>query len=512
MSAAIQDESRRARLLEMCFNTLEGNRLILVSNRGPVEHSFTPNGHVQARRGSGGLVTAFSPIMRDVDFTWVASAMGEGDRRVAEDAGGGSIRPNVSGYRFSVRYVTTPRRVYHKYYNTFCNPLLWFLQHYMWNSSYTPSVDDVVYDAWDNGYVPVNRSFADAVLAETAGSAGPPCVLIHDYHMYLVAGYVRESLPDAIIQHFVHIPWPASAYWELVPAHIRRAICESLCSANIVGFQTQRDGSNFLQACQEFLPGACVDYVGRSVTFKERQTFVRAYPLSISVEEVQRIAASPRVQGYERQLRNVCAEKTIVRVDRAEPNKNILRGFRAYEILLYRHPELRGRVKFLAFLVPSRTHIRQFQRYLEEIEQQVKAINDSCGTPDWQPVHLFMENNYPQAVAGLRLYDILMANVVIDGMNLVAKEGPIVNAKDGVVVLSESAGAYPQLAAGVLPVSAADVEGTMQAMYTALTMSSEERQRRSALLKEAIEREDILDWFQRQLEDIRALAGKQVHL
>jgi len=395
--------------------------------------------------------------------------------------------------------------VYHKYYNTFCNPLLWFLQHYMWSASYTPSVDSAVHDAWENGYVAVNRAFADAVVAEAAGRDEPVCVLVHDYHLYLVAGYLREEIPGAVIQHFVHIPWPASSYWELLPAYIRRSICQSLCSADIVGFQTQRDGHNFLQTCEEFLPGAQADYVSRIVSLGGRDTLVRAYPLSINVEEIRRIAASPRAQEYERQLQTLCCEKTIIRVDRAEPNKNVLRGFRAYETLLQRHPELQGRVKFLAFLVPSRTHIRQYQRYLEEIEQTVKSINASYGSPEWQPIQLFLENNYVQAVAGMRLYDVLLVNAVIDGMNLVTKEGPVVNTRDGVLVLSEPTGAYPQLAQGVLPVAPADVEGTMQAMYDALMMPAQERQQRRTLLVDAIQREDINDWFERQFEDIRAL-------
>ena len=507
MSAATEGDDRHARLLELCAETLEGRRLILASNRGPVEHRLTPDGQIQVRRGSGGLVTAFSSLMRELEFAWVASAMGEGDRHVWENNQGSSIPANLPGYRLSLRYVNTPRRVYHKFYNIFCNPLLWFLQHYMWSASYTPTIDSVVHDAWENGYVAVNRSFAEAVIAEASRDSGPVCVMLHDYHLYLVAGYVRQELPDAIIHHFVHIPWPASGYWELLPAYIRRSICQSLCSADIVGFQTQRDGHNFLQTCEEFLSDAHVDYVSRSVRFDGRETLVRTYPLSINVEEVQRIATSSRAQEYERQLQTSSEEKTIVRVDRAEPNKNILRGFRAYEILLQRHPELQGQVRFLAFLVPSRTHIRQYQRYLEEIEQTVKAINASCGTPEWQPIHLFMENNYTQAVAGMRLYDVLLANSVIDGMNLVAKEGPVINARDGVVVLSETEGAYPQLAQGVLPVAPADVEGTMQAMYDALVMPEQDRQQRRALLVDAIEREDITHWFQRQFEDLRSLAG-----
>ncbi len=505
MNVATRKEDRHVRLRELCAEVLEARRLIVVSNRGPVEYRLAPDGQVQARRSTGSLVTAFSSLMREIPYTWIASAMGEGDRRVWEGNQGGAIPASLPGARFSLRYVNTPRRVYHRDYNTFCNPLLWFLQHNMWSSSYSPIVDSAVHDAWENGYAQVNRSFAEAVVAEANGGSGPVCVMLHDYHLYLVAGHVRKELPKAIINHFIHIPWPASGYWELLPAYIRRSICESLCSADIVGFQTRRDGHNFLQTCEEFLPAAQVDYASRSVTLDGRQTLVKAYPLSINVEEVRHIATSPRALDYERQLRALPGEKTIVRVDRAEPNKNILRGFRAYEILLQRHPELRGQVKFLAFLVPARTHIRQYQRYLEEVQEMVKGINVTYGTPEWQPIHLFMENNYIQAIAGMRLYDVLLENAVSDGMNLVAKEGPVVNGSDGVVVLSEATGAYPQLAHGALAVSPADVEGTMQAMYDALAMTAEERRRRREVLVEAIQREDTTHWFQRQFEDLKAL-------
>ena len=507
MSVASLGQARRAKLLQLCAKALNGRRLILVSNRGPIGHQITPSGDLQARRSSGSLVTAFSSLVSELDFTWIASAMGEGDRRIWENSDGSSIPAALPGYKLSLRYVNTPRRVYHKYYNTFCNPLLWFLQHYMWSTSYTPNVDSTVYDAWENGYVRVNRSFADAVIEEAASVNQDVCVMVHDYHLYLVSGYVRERLPQAVIQHYVHIPWPASGYWEMIPAHIRRSICSSLCSADIVGFQTRRDCRNFLQSCEEFLPSVEVDYATSTVCYEGRETAVRAYPLSISVDEVRRIGSSPRVQEYERRLASVWAEKNIVRVDRAEPNKNILRGFRSYQLLLDRYPEMRGQVKFVAFLVPSRTHIRQYQRYMEEIQQTAKSINQGYGTPEWQPIELFMENNYVQAVAGMRQYDVLLQNAVIDGMTLVAKEAPLINQRDGVVILSETAGAYPQLAEGVLPVASADVEGTMQAMYQALNMPQEERQRRSASMIEAVEREDINFWFQSQFEELGSLTS-----
>ncbi len=490
---------------------LSNQRLILASNRGPMEYhmvqgSGSANGsEPQARRGSGGVVTALSGLTNYVDFTWIASAMGEGDRRIADLHNGKAVRSPLQGQQVSVRFVTTPRRSYHKYYNIICNPLLWFIQHYMWSSPYTPRVDSAVYDAWDTGYVQVNREFADAIIDEAHESMLRPLVMVHDYQLYLVPKMVREQLPNARIHHFVHIPWPASSYWELLPSMIRTAICESLCHADIVGFQAARDVRSFLESCESFLEDVSVNYRERSVAYKGRETFVRAYPISIDVEEVRQIATSPRAADYEEKLRPMLGKQTIVRVDRAEPSKNIVRGFNAYEILLERHPDLRGNVRFLAFLVPSRTHIRQYQRYIDEIDAAVKHVNERFATDSWKPIEVFYENNYIQAIAGMRLYDVLLVNSVIDGMNLVAKEGPVVNTKDGVLVLSEAAGAFDQLKIGALPVAPADIEGTARALYQALSMDPQEKAERAHKMAKSIEREDITDWLYRQLSDVAAL-------
>lgn len=505
MSASSGKDERSA-LWTLVDELLGSQRLILASNRGPMEFHVQPDGELQPRRGSGGVVTALSGLTNYVDFTWIASAMGEGDRRAAEQNNGLAVPSPLPGQQVQVRFVTTPRRAYHKYYNIICNPLLWFLQHYMWSSPYTPRVDAVVYDAWESGYVHVNQEFADAIVEEAGRSDLPPLVMVHDYQLYLVPQMVREKLPNARIHHFVHIPWPASSYWELLPAMIRTRICEALCCADIAGFQAERDVRAFLESCDSFLDGAEVDYAAHVVRHNGRETQVRSYPISIDVDEVQQIATSPRAVEHEVRLTEALGEQTIVRVDRAEPSKNIVRGFSAYEIMLDRHPELVGKVRFLAFLVPSRTHIRQYQRYIEEIDQSVKRINEKFGTADWQPIQIYYENNYIQAIAGMRLYDVLLVNSVIDGMNLVAKEGPVVNKKDGVLILSEAAGAYEQLRIGALPVAPADVEGTARALYQALTMSAEERNQRATAMRESIEAEDITAWLHHQLEDISKLA------
>ena len=253
------------------------------------------------------------------------------------------------------------------------------------------------------------------------------------------------------------------------------------------------------------LPEAEIAHHNFMVEWQGNLTDVKVYPISINVGEVQRIANSSRALESEAKLALLCNEKTIVRIDRAEPNKNIVRGFKAYELMLKRHPALIGKVTFLAFLVPSRTHIRQYQRYMEEIEQVVQQINRSLGTADWQPIQTFIENNYTQAIAGMKLYDALLVNTIIEGMNLVAKEGPVVNDRNGVLILSATSGVHHQLAEGALTVSPTDIEGTMNALYEAITMTPEDRERRASLLANSVCREDITHWLHRQFLDIADL-------
>ena len=498
-------ERPMADLQYLSDTVLSQRPLILATNRGPVGHQVTPDGRTEARRGSGGVVTAFNSLTQMVDFTWIASAMGEGDRTVSSQGQAPKLKSPLPGHQINLRYIVTPRRVYHKYYNIICNPLLWFLQHYMWNPPYNPNVDASVHDAWQGGYVPVNQAFARAVVEEAREGDQPPIIVSHDYHLYLMPKYVREEVPDAIIQHYVHIPWPTPRYWQMVPVYIIREICDSLCSADLVGFQTPQDRQSFLDTVEEFLPKADVDRREHLVHRDGQSTRVNVYPISINVAEVQRIAGSPRALDYEEKLRPLLNDTTIVRVDRAEPNKNVVRGFKAYELLLSRHPELHGKVTFLAFLVLSRTHIRQYQRYMDDIQQLIDQINRTYATESWQPIRAFMENNYSQAVAGMKLYDVLLVNTIIDGMNLVAKEGPVVNTKNGILVLSESSGAHPQLLHDALSVSPTDIEGTMETLYQAVNMSPEERQQRAANLYETVCREDINHWLCRQLEDIGKL-------
>lgn len=503
--------SYEARLRALRQQFARWHRLILASNRGPVQFHVHPNGELTATRGTGGLVTALSGLGQHLSLTWVACATSAGEREAVR-MWGERFRAPLTQQDVYLRYLSPSRDVYHRYYNVISNPLLWFLQHYMWDPSSTPNIDTTIYDAWANGYVPVNQAFAEAVAEEASRVEGQrPVIMFQDYHLYLAPAFLREFYPYALQLHFVHIPWPSPRYWMLLPRTMRREICDGLCANDIVGFQTSLDVRNFLLCCQTFLPGSVVDYNRSTVTWRGRTTQVKAYPISIDVVELQRFVSTPEVQQYQERLRSFCGAWTIVRVDRMEPSKNIIRGFRAYELLLERYPHLQGQVRFLAFLVPSRTNIRLYQRYTFEVRALVDAINRRFGTPEWTPIEVFYEENYPQAIAALTLYDVLLVNAVADGMNLVAKEGPTVNARDGVLVLSETAGAHGQLGEYALTVSAADIEGTCNALYTALTMAPEERQRRAAALREAIMREDITLWLWWQVQDLKQLERRNKH-
>jgi trehalose 6-phosphate synthase len=186
-----------------------------------------------------------------------------------------------------------------------------------------------------------------------------------------------------------------------------------------------------------------------------------------------------------------------------------VRGFQAFEQLLMDHPEHHGRVKFLALLVPSRLGVEEYGRYLEEIMVTVGWINTRYGTGEWQPVELFVGEDYERAIAAMQLYDVLLVNPILDGMNLVSKEGPAVNTLGGVLVLSEGAGSAEQLQHAALVVTPTDIVGTAEALHQALVMPLGERFRRANELKLAVAKEDIAMWLCHQFEDFRQLGAER---
>ena len=476
-------------------------RLVIVSNRGPAEFDLDADGERSVRRGGGGLVTALSGLVANRGALWIASAMTDEDVVVAREAEGGAARVELDDVTYDVLMVESEPVAYDRFYNVIANPILWFVQHYLWDLSNAPDIRREEVEAWDSGYTVVNRDIAEAVLGMIEDEP-KPLVMFHDYHLYTAPAIVREQRPDAFLQHFVHIPWSQPDSWRILPAHWREAIYRGLLANDIIGFHTTAYCRNFLHCCTEVMELE-VDHERGAVIHDDRETWVRAYPLGIDAKRLERAAASDQVAEFERELLRRRREHLIIRVDRADLSKNVLRGFTAFDVFLQEHPEFRERVTFIAHLQPSRQDVPEYAEYLERIEALVAVVNHRHGTTDWMPIDLRIYENFPEAVARYKHFDLLMVNSIFDGMNLVAKEAPAVNTRDGVVMLSENTGSHEELGDCTLTVNPFDITEQAETIHRALTMDAEERRLRASRLREIVRERDPGVWISEQLEDIR---------
>jgi trehalose 6-phosphate synthase len=487
---------------------IHASRLIIASNRGPVEYYIGQDRVLKQRRGRGGMVTALIGAANRMEVTWVAMAMTEGDRialREARQNNNGLLQSRLNSHKMNLRYVAIPKVAYRKHYEQICNTLLWFLQHYLYDPTNGSISARKILDAWVNGYYVANRAIADAVNIEIEYEDTTPIVMLHDYHLYLAPAMIRQRHPTIIMQQFIHIPWPDIRCWQFLPSNIAQAIYSGLAGNDIIGFQTERDARNFLEGARTLLDGAVVDFEEGAVWWQGHRTRARAYPISISVTQELELIHSRAGKRAAKEILPLLGEKTIMRVDRIEPTKNIVRGFQAYAQVLDEHPELRGKVKFLAFLVPSRESLAEYKRYNAEVMKIIEEINQRYGTDQWIPIQAFLGNDRTKALAAMQYYDALLVNPIIDGMNLVAKEGPVVNQRYGIVVLSRTAGAFQQLSKASIPISPIDVPETAQALYKALTMPADERRIKAVLARQIVESQDLNAWLERQINDINEL-------
>ncbi|HSP72652.1 MAG TPA: trehalose-6-phosphate synthase, partial [Gaiellaceae bacterium] len=446
-------------------------------------------------------VTALRSLVSHHEVTWIASAMSEEDRAVVAEAGRGAIEDTArDGSPYRLHLVAHDPVAYDRFYNVVSNPMLWFLQHSLWDLARSPDVDRGLHAAWSGGYVPVNEAFAAAVAAELERDP-EQAVFFHDYHVYLAPRLVRERFPDALLTHFVHIPWPSSDYWTVLPEPLRRDVHAGLLANDVVGFHTDRWRRNFTRSCQDVL-GAQADWDEHVLEHAGRRTLATAHPISVDAAEFDELKESEAVLEQERLILQTRPEHLVLRVDRTDPSKNVVRGFRAFGIFLDLHPELHGKVTLLALLDPSRQEIPEYSEYLGAIQREVRAVNDRFQLEGWVPIQLEIADNFPQSVAAYKQFDVLLVNAVFDGMNLVSKEAPLVNERDGVVVLSENAGAHEELGEWTLTVNPFDVYGQAQAIHEALQLPLEERRRRIEAIREHVREHDIEGWIEAQLADL----------
>lgn len=451
-----------------------GRPLVIVSNRGPISYRRTDDGRLVATRGGGGgLVSGLAPVVAGTDTIWIASALSDDDRAAAAGL------TEVEGFR--VQLVVHEPSVLRMAYDVVGNGVLWFVHHGLFELARRPRYDQAFRQAWQ-AYGRYNQTFADAVVETAPRDA---IVAVQDYHLSLLAPMVVDRRPDLSLVHFAHTPFAGPELLGLLPDPYRRELLEGLGANHACGFHTDRWRRRFVASCEEF--GVAVP---------------RTYVSSLAPDgaELKEVATSDACERWRAQLaQRFAGRQLIVRVDRIELSKNILRGFWAYEELLERFPQFRGNVCFMASIYPSREGLAEYLAYRQEVEHLVERINRRFGTEDWQPVVVEASDDFPRSVALLASYDVLLVNPVRDGMNLVAKEGPQVNRRDGVLVLSTETGAWEEMGDVAFGVHPCDVSRTAEVLAEALSLDPAERRARAERVAAIASARTPLDWLEAQL-------------
>ncbi|MFF7176173.1 alpha,alpha-trehalose-phosphate synthase (UDP-forming) [Streptomyces pseudovenezuelae] len=457
-------------------------QVLVASNRGPVSYEVQEDGSLTPKRGGGGLVSGLSAIGPEAGALWVCSALSDGDRE--------AVRQGVG--EDGVRMLAIPADVHADAYNGIANSVLWFVHHLLYQTPLEPSFDAEFRRQWAS-YETYNRAFAEALAEEAAQGAA---VLVQDYHLCLVPGMLRELRPDLRIAHFSHTPWAPVDYFRMLPDDIASQLLRGMLGADRLGFLTRRWADAFTACATELADGLGETRIGVHGLGADAD-FLRERSHQADVEE--RIVSLREEIGEGR--------RTVVRVDRTELSKNIVRGLVAYRRLLESRPEWRERVVHVAFAYPSRQDLAVYRDYTAEVRRVAEEINDTFGTLGWTPVLLNLEDDFARSLAAYRLADVALVNPIRDGMNLVAKEVPVVSDEGCALVLSREAGAHEELKDDAIVVNPYDVEQTAAALHEALTMPPHERAERAKRLAAAATALPPAQWFLEQLNALKALNG-----
>jgi trehalose 6-phosphate synthase len=473
-------------------------RVLVASNRGPVSFRRGEDGALSASRGGGGVVSGLSSVAGQQDLLWVCAALSDADRAAARSAPGGVLSVDGFSGGSAVRMLDIPAATFSRAYNTVANSVLWFVHHMLYDTPNQPQFGLGFQRDWA-AYREYNMAFAQALADAAADPAGVRAV-IQDYHLTLAPRMLAELSPGVRIAHFSHTPWAPPEYFRLLPDAVAAEVLEGILGADHAGFLGRRWADAFIDCCEQVL-GAIVDAGRTTVSYSGHVTTIGVHPLGVDGPELIARAAGQDVQARMQALaEQVGGCKLIVRVDRSELSKNIVRGLVAYREMLLSHPELLGKVMMLALAYPSRDDLPEYREYAASVQRLADEVADEFGTPEWAPIVLSTVDDYPRSLAGYRLADVLLVNPIRDGMNLVAKEGPILSDRNCALVLSREAGAADELGEHALLVNPFDVSATADALYEALTMPMTQRARRCESLAAAGAAEPPSKWLAAQLD------------
>lgn len=447
------------------------SRLVVLSNRGPLSWSRGPDGTLVSRRGAGGLVSALAPALEASGGTWIAAAMSDADH----DA------PPTPG----VELLAIDPSEFAAYRETVADGFLWFAHHDLWDRPRTPVIDAAAHDAWD-AYVAVNQTFADAALA-----AGGDVVAVQDYHLSLVPAMLKQARPDLPVVHFSHTPFATGSALAVLPERWCEALVRGLAAADLCGFHTQRWARRFADAVARWGGGS--------------GAATGAFPLGPDAAALARDASTPEVDAELAALDAVLdGRRCVLRVDRAELSKNVLRGLLAFDALLGRRPDLAATAAHVVLLNPSRGY-DAYVRYLDDCLALVDAINARHRPAAGRDVVVcFAEDRFARSLAAYRRADVVVVNAISDGLNLVAKESALVNEHDAVLVLSTETGAHEELAGACLSVDPYDVDATSHAIEEALALDADTRHSQAAQLRRRAAANPPADWLAAQLAVVGA--------
>ena len=449
--------------------------VVVVSNRGPLSFAYGSDGELVTKRAAGGLASTLGAGIANTDALWVAAAISDADR---EAASSGTVE--AEGFRLQSLVIDPDQ--YRMFYDVIANGTLWYLFHDLFDLPRRPRLDRRWRTAW-NAFRDVNQAFADKACEVAEKGA---TLLVHDYHLVLVGKMLAEQRPDLRAVHFSHTPFCEPMTMRVLPDDVAVELFEGMAGFRACGFHSARWCDAF-EACSKAV-------IGHSPP-----TYV-SYAAA-DADDVMGVAGSEACDEQLARLeQRIGDRRLIVRVDRIELSKNIVRGFHAFEDLLRTRPDLRGRVVFAASVYPSREGLADYLAYRQEVQALAERINETWSTADWTPIVLDMSDNFARSVAALRRYDVLLVNPVRDGLNLVAKEGAIVNERNGVLALSREAGVFDVLKDHALAVNPFDVAGTADVLAAALEMSDDERKQRATALREIALSRTSADWLQEQLE------------
>jgi trehalose 6-phosphate synthase len=443
-----------------------GFGLVVVSNRGPFTLVSGPGGALEFRPAAGGMAPSLSgalaedPMISGGGALWVAAARTEADRL---HASGGAVTTGQDSLK--LRMVAVTAEIGRAASEVIANGTLWFLHHGLFDHARRPRFDRVWHEAWE-GYCQFNEAFADTIAEEAASGA---TVVVNDYHLALVGKYLAKRRPDLATAFFSHTSFCPPEDLAMMPDGPRLDLMESMSRFGACGFHTARWRDAFVR---------CASDAG----VEAPATFVA--PLGADPARLDEVAASEACRSRLERLEEELDGRTLLlRSDRVELSKNLIRGFLAFDELLEDSPQWRGRLVFLARVYSSRESLPEYLAYRTEVEHVVARVNERWGARGYTPVVLDLEDDFAATVAALRRYDMLLVNPIRDGLNLVAMEGPAVNERDGVLVLSREAGAYDDLADVAVGINPFDVTGTAAAMASGLSMSDAERRVRAAELR-----------------------------